>query len=673
VRAWIVKRPAAAATLGQRPPRLALRVAVFSALTLGLGAATLLVFIRHFERERAEQTAMLQASLVAQAVVDRVRPSDLHTRVSRARRGELDRLFEARVLDDETLASAIATPDGRIVYATAGSPAGSRVSSRTALAEALAGTVTSELVASELEGGKRVLRAYAPFRLADSSRGVLVVDKDYGPIASAARRAAITVATVLELVLLSLWVCLFPIMRGVTRRMKRQLDTIAHQALHDELTGLANRTQFGARLDEALAVEGDEAVHLACFFIDLERFKEVNDTLGHDWGNELLTVVARRLDEAVSPHELVARLGGDEFGVLSVRALHERAALELAERLQNVIAQPVEIAGVSLEVRGSIGIALAPAHGTTREELLRRADIAMYAAKRCGEPQVYSPELNETSLLRLAMTGELRRAIDGGELVVHYQPQVDLRTGVVRGAEALVRWRHPARGFLAPGVFLAAAEQGGLIRAVTTCVLEEALPQVRTWRDTGLELDLAVNVSGRDLVDSRFSQEIARLLAEHGVDPSWLELEITESVLLSDRVRTSRVLERLVDHGVRIAIDDFGVGYSSLGQLKNTPAQVLKIDRSFVSNMHSDRSDEAIVSSTIELGHHLGLEVVAEGIEDQDQLARLCASGCDVGQGYLLGRPLPAEDVAAATRALESVWVPAAEGEVIPLRRALAG
>ena len=661
--------PGGAATLGQRPPRLVLRVVLFSALTLGLGAATLLVFIRHFERGRAERTATLEASIVAQTVVDRLGPSDLRAPLSRRRLDDLDRLFRARVLDDGTVASAIAVPDGHLVYATDRKQVGTRIASLQ-LADALAGTVTSELVTASLgEEHKRVLRAFAPFRLADGSTGVLLVDKDYGPIASAARRAAITVAAVLELVLLSLWLCLFPIMRSVTRRMNRQLDTIAHQALHDDLTGLANRTQFGVRLDEAVqAAEGD--VELAVLFIDLERFKEVNDALGHDCGNELLTVIAKRLVEVVRPDELIARLGGDEFGLISARAVDEQSALELAGRLQDVIGQPCEIGGVSLEVQGSIGIAFSPTHGTTRDELLRRADIAMYAAKRLGAPQIFTPGLDEHSPLRLAMNGELRRALERCELVVLYQPQLDLGDGTIRGAEALVRWRHPTRGLLGPDAFLTAAEQGGHMRNLTRHVLDESLEQLRAWRQAGVELDLAINVSGRDLADARFPEEVAQALAEHRIDPSWLELEITESVLLSDRVRTSRMLERLVAQGIRIAIDDFGVGYSSLGQLKNLPAHTLKIDRSFVSTMESDRSDEAIVNSTIELAHRLGLGVIAEGVEAPEHLVRLRAAGCDIGQGHLLGRPGPGGDILTKARRLEATWQPVATADVVPLRRA---
>jgi EAL domain-containing protein (putative c-di-GMP-specific phosphodiesterase class I) len=295
--------------------------------------------------------------------------------------------------------------------------------------------------------------------------------------------------------------------------------------------------------------------------------------------------------------------------------------------------------------------------------------MAMYAAKRLGAPQLFTPSLDEHSPLRLAMTGELRRALERCELVVQYQPQLNLLTGTIHGAEALVRWRHPTRGFLGPDAFLGAAEQGGLMRNLTRHVLDESLAQRRAWRDEGLEIDLAVNVAGRDLADGRFPDEVAHALAEHRVDPSWLELEITESVLLSDRVRTSRMLERLVEQGIRIAVDDFGVGYSSLGQLKNLPAHTLKIDRSFVSSMDVDQSDEAIVSATIELAHRLGLDVIAEGVESAEHLQRLRAAECDVGQGHFLGRPLPGSEIVSKARALESAWTPALSADVVPLRR----
>lgn len=654
--------------LGQRPPRLVLRVILYSALTLGIGTATILLYIRHFERTRAEHAATYQASVVTQAVVDRLRPADLSGKLGPERRRELDRLMRARVLGGGTLAAAIATPDGGLVYATDRARARSSLS-RAHLREAASGTVGSEIATTRIgQDQTRVLRAYAPFRLRDGSLGVLVVDKDYAPIAAAARRAAITVAAVLELVLLSLWLCLFPITRSVTRKMRRQLDTIAHLALHDDLTGLPNRAQFGSKLDAVLE-DGGENARLAVLFVDLDRFKEVNDTLGHDHGNELLSEIARRVHGVLRRDELVARIGGDEFAVLSQRAADERSAVELAERLRTAIAELQEVAGVSIEVLASIGIALAPAHGTTRSELLRRADIAMYAAKRSGQTQVFRPELDDHSPVRLALTGELRRALDTGQLVVHYQPQVDLGTGAVRGAEALVRWRHPTRGLLEPETFLTAAEHAGLVRDLTRYVLGESLAQVRWWHAMGTELDLAVNVSVWDLADARFPDEVARILDEHDVDPGRLELEITEGVLLSDTVRSGRSIEQLVERGVRIAIDDFGVGYSSLGQLKSLPVRVLKIDRSFVRGMEDDARDVAIVRSTIELSHRLGLQVVAEGIETAEHVARLAAAGCDVGQGFFLGRPGPARDFPLSGSVALGDELEPLDASVTPLRR----
>jgi diguanylate cyclase (GGDEF)-like protein len=645
-------------------------VILYSALTLGIGAATLLVFIRHFERERAERTATLEASVVTQAVVDRLRPADLQG-LTHDRKRELDELFETRVLDEQTLAAAIVTDDARPAYSTEGAPAVSRAELQENMAKALAGIVTGDVVSTRIgTESKKVLRTYAPFRLSDGSNGAVVVDKDYAPIASAAREAAIAVAAILELVLVALWLCLIPIMRTVTKRIHRQLDTIAYMALHDELTGLPNRTQLGSRLDDLLAArEGN--VRLAVFFIDLDRFKEVNDTLGHDRGNDLLVEISKRLDAALGRGELVARLGGDEFAVISERAVDAESALVLAERLRSVIADLFEIAGISIEPQASIGIALAPEHGATRDDLLRRADIAMYAAKRTGVPQVFVSELDDHSPVRLAMSGELRRALEGGELVVYYQPQYDLVRGKVRGAEALVRWAHPTRGILEPKAFLSAVEHTGLMRQLTGLVLEESLRQLRSWHDLGLDLTLAVNVSSQDLADARFPQELDRALAKHRIDPSALELEITENVLLTDSVRTATRLKNIVGRGIRIAIDDFGVGYSSLGHLKDLPARVLKIDQSFVSGMITDPRDAAIVRSTIELAHRLGLEVVAEGVETRELMTQLRDAGCDIVQGYYLGRPLPFGRDSDWKVLTAQVDVPPirTDTQVVPLRR----
>jgi EAL domain-containing protein (putative c-di-GMP-specific phosphodiesterase class I) len=301
---------------------------------------------------------------------------------------------------------------------------------------------------------------------------------------------------------------------------------------------------------------------------------------------------------------------------------------------------------------------------------LRRADIAMYAAKRAGTPEVFAAELDDHSPVRLALTGELRRALDRDELVVHYQPQFDLRRGELRSAEALVRWQHPSRGLLEPKMFLSALEHAGLMRSLTRFVLDESLRQLRSWREAGFDVGLAINVSARDLADARFPDELALALERHGIEPQALELEITEDVLLSESTRAGRRLQRLVDLGIRIAIDDFGVGYSSLGQLKNVPAHVLKIDQSFISGMTSDRRDAAIVSSTIRLAHDLGLEVVAEGVETLEHMSKLREAGCDLVQGFLIGRPVPIDEREAAAWTTYAGAVTARRlDNVVPLRR----
>jgi diguanylate cyclase (GGDEF)-like protein len=425
------------------------------------------------------------------------------------------------------------------------------------------------------------------------------------------------------------------------------MEVIEHQALYDALTDLPNRTLFRASVEEALA---SRDAQLAVLLIDLDRFKEINDTLGHTNGDELLRVLGARLADTLVDGEEIARLGGDEFGIVSRRATNAVSALSLADRLRDAIRQPVEVAGVSLEMQSSIGIALAPEHGNDIETLLRCADVAMYAAKAAHAPQLYATDHDTGSPARLALMSELRAALVRNELLVYYQPQVDLRSGRVSGVEALIRWRHPTRGFLSPDEFLPIAEQAGLMRQVTHTVFEQALAQARSWRNTGLDLTVAVNVSGRDLVDSRFADDIGRWLAEYGVDPSRLQVEITEGTILSERVRAQSVLTRLKALAATIAVDDFGTGYSSLGQLRSLPVDVLKIDKSFVLNMETEPGDAAIVRTTIDLAHSLGLTTVAEGVETEEAALQLAALRCDVVQGYAISRPLPAADLTAWLR-----------------------
>ncbi len=341
----------------------------------------------------------------------------------------------------------------------------------------------------------------------------------------------------------------------------------------------------------------------------------------------------------------IARLGGDEFAAI-VPCIEPQAVPRLARELLQLFQIPYEVQGQPVVVGASIGIALFPEHGLEPEALLRRADVAMYVAKRSGEGfAFYEPCQDQNSPDRLTMIGDLRRAVDQGELVLHYQPKIELSTGGLEGVEALVRWQHPMRGLIAPDQFIAVAEQAGLIDALSQWVLRAALRQCRAWRRGGLDIPVAINLSPRNLHDQRLPDTIAELLAQHELPPHLLGVEITESTLMADPARALDVLTRLRDMGIRVAIDDFGTGHSSLAYLKRLPVAELKIDRSFIRDIVSDESDRLIVRTTVELAHSFGLRVVAEGVEDDLTKHLLTELGCDVGQGFHMSRPLPGPEV----------------------------
>jgi diguanylate cyclase (GGDEF)-like protein/PAS domain S-box-containing protein len=431
-------------------------------------------------------------------------------------------------------------------------------------------------------------------------------------------------------------------LRESRERLQQQMEKAEHQALHDGLTGLPNRTLFRDRAQQAVVRSNRDGSGFAVMLIDLDRFKEVNDTLGHHSGDLLLREVAERLRRALRKSDTVARLGGDEFGVITPGLCDAAAARALADKLRDELAQPIVVGGLAIEVEASVGIAIFPEHGQDVETLIRHADVSMYVSKNTHTPIVYAAAYDHHSLARLALVGELRRAVDSNELVVHYQPQADIASGEVRKAEALVRWQHPQHGLLGPDQFIPLAEQTGLIRSLTRYVLDAALAQWRAWRDEGRQLGVAVNITTRELIDLRFPDEVAELLAKWRVEPGQLELEITETSLMTDPPRARSILARLRGLGVRFAIDDFGTGHSSFNYLKQLPIDILKIDKSFVQRMGEDVGDAAIVRSAIDVGHALGLEIVAEGVEDEQAKRRLEELGCDAFQGYHLGRPQPA-------------------------------
>ncbi|HLZ31096.1 MAG TPA: EAL domain-containing protein [Chloroflexota bacterium] len=423
-------------------------------------------------------------------------------------------------------------------------------------------------------------------------------------------------------------------------RTRAEAD-LRHQALHDALTGLPNRVLLHSSLDRAIRASSEEA-QCALLVLDLDRFKEVNDTLGHQVGDSLLRQIGQRLLGAVHSTALVARLGGDEFAVLIPETDAARAA-HLAASLVRALQSAFVLEGQHIAVDASIGIAMAPEHGQDPVTMLRCADVAMYHAKRLGTGvALYSAAEDEHRPNRLALLGELRTAIEHNQLLLHYQPKLDLRDGRLVGVEALVRWQHPQRGFLPPGEFIALAEQTGLIYPLSRWVLETALKQHQAWQAIGLDVPVAVNLSRRALHDPELPEMVSQLLDRWEVAPSGLVLEITESGLMADPVRAGENVSRLRAQGVRMSIDDFGTGYSSLASLQDLSVDELKIDQSFVQTMGTDPSARVIVRVIIDLADALKLRVVAEGVEDRATWDVLVGLGCEVAQGYFLSRPLTA-------------------------------
>ena len=427
---------------------------------------------------------------------------------------------------------------------------------------------------------------------------------------------------------------------------QRAEDLIRHQALHDPLTGLPNRALLHDRLEHALARAGRAGEGLALLILDLDGFKEINDTLGHDIGDQVLVRLGERLLGSVRASDTVARLGGDEFGVLLEAVESDEDALTLATTIGQAITRPITVDETQLCLAASIGVARCPDHGTTTTDLLKHADIAMYDAKRLGAgAAVYRPEGDEHSALRLTLMSQLGTAIDHGELVVHYQPKIELASGQPVGVEALVRWNHPDLGLIGPDQFVPLAEQSGSIGALTTAVLRASIEQVRHWSSRGIDLDLAVNISARTVHDEHLVRRIVEELERGRLCPERLVLEITETAVMSNPQRVVRSLRQLGDLGVRISLDDFGTGYCSLAYLRDLPIQEIKLDRTYVAGISRGDREASLAHAIIDLGQRLGLDVVAEGIEDIETLDALIAAGATLGQGYLFTRPLAAENL----------------------------
>jgi len=428
----------------------------------------------------------------------------------------------------------------------------------------------------------------------------------------------------------------------VTERLQQL--AIRHRATHDELTGLANRAHFLELLAERIEQAHRAGTSLAVAFVDLDKFKQINDTRGHAVGDELLRIVAAVLRSCVRDSDTVARLGGDEFVLLLDSAQGQLPPATLAERISQRLAEPVMLAGQQHVITGSIGLSVYPDDGLHAEELLRHADIAMYHCKgqRCSSVQFFTPDMQQRLDARVMLEQGLLRALQREEFVLHFQPQVDLRSGAIIGMEALLRWQSPELGMVPPMKFIPVAEESNLIVDIGKWVLEQACATLRDWLNAGVPVvPVAVNIAASQFARRDFDTTVEDALAKHGIDPGLLELELTESLSMDDPMGSIALMQRLRAIGINMAIDDFGTGYSNLSYLKRFPVDRLKIDRSFTSGLANNAEDHAIVSAVISLAHSLGLKSIAEGVETEDQVRLLQAEGCDEIQGYYFSKPLP--------------------------------
>jgi diguanylate cyclase (GGDEF)-like protein len=613
---------------------LSARVPLYGAVVLMvLAAAGCFWFVRQQQIASGQRAAQATAMFISSSILRaQLAPSDLLQPVDQNRQRQLDQLFAQQVLLHGNRSATVFGAGNVITYSTD---------------HALIGPAGDQAPPP----GPGTLGVRVPLDLGSNGPpGSFELDVAAAPIVAAADSEALKSAGLISLILIVLYLSLLPILHVATKRIRRrlrdmndQVKEMEHQAFHDTLTGLANRALFRDRVEQAIRTAKRDGSTVAVMVMDLDRFKEVNDTFGHQSGDQLLREVAAHIGTPLRDSDTVARLGGDEFAILAPAVAGPVGALAIAERTVRDLQRPHQVSGVEIDVVASVGVALCPHHGDDVDALLRCADIALYVSKASGAPSLYALEHDHHSVDRLALGGQLRRAIQENEIMLHYQPKADFKTGNISSVEALVRWQHPERGLLGPGRFIPVAEHTGLIRPLTAYVLDCALEQWRRWYDQGIELTVAVNITGRDLFDLRFAYEVKDLLLKWKARPSCLELEITEDTVLVDPIRAHSILVTLHDFGVRLAIDDFGTGNSSLAQLKRLPVEVLKIDKSFVMHLLADENDEAIVRSTIELGHNLGLEVVAEGVESAQIWNRLRMMGCDIGQGFYLSGPLPAE------------------------------
>jgi diguanylate cyclase (GGDEF)-like protein len=620
-------------------------------------------------RGRSLTEARRSAALIAQVGIQpQLSPLDFRRGLTPGRIGSLDRALSSSITSSEIERIKVWNRKGLVIYSDDRALTGKSFAVSPELAEALRGDVSSEIETGSADNpdfhGGKLLAVYVPIQFSATSPAVGAFELyfPYGPIAAEISHDTRMITLVLLIGLGLLYALLFEIVFSASRKIRRQAEVNAYQAFHDALTGLPNRSLFRDRVEHALLAAQRTGNRVGVMLMDLDRFKEINDALGHGCGDELLKQIGPRLESALRASDTVARFGGDEFAVLIPDLTLPWLAGDVAGRMAASLEEPFVIQGLAIDVEPSIGIALYPDHGTDVDTLLQRADVAMYVAKGAHLPwELYEEERDENDAARLELMADLHRAIAEDELVLHYQPKADLPGGRVRSVEALVRWNHPERGLLLPDAFIPLAQHTGMIRPLTMHVLETALAQCAKWDTERVHVSVAVNLAMRNLLDTGLPDTIMRMLARLGLTPDRLELEITESTIMADPARALSVLKQLSELGIRLSIDDFGTGYSSLGYLKRLPVDELKIDKSFVLNMSNDENDAAIVRSTIDLGRNLGLVVVAEGVENLAVWERLSALGCDIAQGFFLSRPKPAAEMTIWMHAFAAGGTPASE------------
>ncbi|GID33190.1 putative bifunctional diguanylate cyclase/phosphodiesterase [Paractinoplanes brasiliensis] len=625
--------------------RLFVTYAVASLVPIGALGAVMLHGIAEDAAAWGRDQGRAQAAVIAEmAVSPALAEAKLSEGLTAEQRDRLQHATDLAIYNNSVRRLRVRSFSGQVVFSDDGTTAGGVSINDPAFRSAADGhTEVGMLAAPDTRGGQvvRVLQPIVP-NASGQSVGVLELYLPYEQIAARLHERTTVTYWRLGGGLSVLYLVLGLISWSTTRSLRRYAQDQAYEAMHDALTGLPNRAAFHERARTAVA-QADEPG--AIVLIDLDRFKEVNDTLGHHAGDELLVVVADRLRTGLRPGDTLARLGGDEFAlilphsdIVTVRALLDELSATLATELV--------LDGVPLSIEASFGAALYPEHGREIDELLRRADAAMYHGKRgSSDVVVYAGEDMSHPTKWLMVQAELRHALARDELVLHYQPKVDLRSGEVVGVEALVRWQHPHRGLLPPSEFLPAAEQSGLIEPLTAWVLRRALADQAAWTATGRSWGVSVNVSARNLEKPGFADYVSGLLAAHGTAPHRLLLEVTETALAADTRRATQTVIDLTAVGVGISVDDFGTGYTSMSQLRGLLIAEIKIDRTFVRDVTEAPQSQAIVRSIIALAHGLGSRVTAEGIESADVAEWLRRAGCDEAQGYLYSRPVPWAEV----------------------------